>query len=49
MSRNSTFMDREFGHPDFDPYNQGVFEKDLVFVAMSFHEDLREVYAGNQG
>jgi len=38
-------MDREFGRPDFDPYDQGTFEKDLVFVAMSFYQDMQEVYS----
>jgi len=45
MGRKHTFMDREFGRPDFDPYDQGTFEKDLVFVAMSFYQDMQEVYS----
>jgi hypothetical protein len=36
MGRKSTFMDREFGRSDYDPDDQGVFEKDLVFVIMPF-------------
>jgi hypothetical protein len=38
-------MDEEFGRPDYDPYDQGSYERDLVFVAMPFHEDMKEVYS----
>lgn len=45
MGREHTFMDEEFGRPDHDLYDQGSFERGLVFVAMSFHEDMKEVYS----
>lgn len=36
MGREHTFMDREFGRPDYDPADEGTFEKGLVFVIMPF-------------
>lgn len=46
MGRKHTFMDKEFGRPDYDPDDQGSFERGLVFVAMPFHGDeMREVYS----
>lgn len=45
MGRKHTFMDEEFGRPDYDSYDQGTFERGLVFVAMPFHEDMQEVYS----
>jgi len=46
MSRRHTFMDEEFGRPDFDPYDEGTFEPGLVFVAMSFQgEEMDDVFA----
>ena len=36
MGRRHTFMDREFGRSDFDPDDQGTFERGLVFVIMPF-------------
>jgi hypothetical protein len=45
MGRKSTFMDREFGRPDYDPSDAGDFEKGLVFVIMPFSGvDMDEVY-----
>jgi hypothetical protein len=39
-------MDEEFRRPDYDPYDRGSFERDLVFVAMPFHGDeMRDVYS----
>jgi len=41
-----TFMDEEFRRPDYDPYDHGSFERNLVFVAMPFHGDeMNEVYS----
>ncbi len=46
MGRDHTFMDREFGRPDYDPEDQGEFEEGLVFVIMPFRgQDLADAYA----
>ncbi|MCK4765440.1 MAG: hypothetical protein KAW12_24775 [Candidatus Aminicenantes bacterium] len=46
MGRSHTFMDREFGHPDYDPDDQGEFERDLVFVIMTFSGyEMDDVYS----
>lgn len=46
MGRRHTFMDREFGRDDFDADDEGAFERDLVFVMMSFvSEDSNTTYA----
>lgn len=46
MGRNHTFMDREFGRPDYDPEDQGDFEKGLVFVIMPFRgQDIADAYS----
>jgi hypothetical protein len=38
-------MDREFGRPDYDPSDQGTFEKGLVFVIMPFSgTDMDDTY-----
>ena len=38
-------MDREFGRPDYDPDDQGEFERGLVFVVMPFRgQDMTETY-----
>jgi hypothetical protein len=34
--RSHSFMDREFGRPDYDPDDQGDFVRDLVFIIMPF-------------
>jgi hypothetical protein len=45
VGRDHTFMDREFGRPDFDPDDQGDFEKDLVFVVMPFRgQEMSDTY-----
>jgi hypothetical protein len=45
MGRQHTFMDREFGRSDYDPSDEGDFEKGLVFVIMPFTGvDMDEVY-----
>lgn len=45
MGRKHTFMDREFGRSDYDPSDEGEFEKGLVFVIMPFSGvDMDEVY-----
>jgi len=36
MGRKSTFYDQQFKGDDWDPDDPGDFEKNLVFVAMSF-------------
>lgn len=45
MGREHTFMDREFGRADYDPDDDGTFVPDLVFVGMSFREDMEASYA----
>lgn len=46
MGRKHTFMDEEFRRSDYDPYDNGDFEQDLVFVAMPFHTDeMRKIYS----
>lgn len=46
MGRDHTFMDREFGRPDYDPEDQGEFEEGLVFVIMPFRgQDMTDAYA----
>lgn len=45
MSRDHTFMDREFGKSDFDPEDHGDFEQGLVFVVMPFRgQEMADVY-----
>jgi hypothetical protein len=45
MGRNHTFMDEAFGQPDYDPNDQGDFEKGLVFVVMPFRgQDMTDAY-----
>ena len=45
MGRKHTFMDREFGRGDYDPDDQGTFDRGLVFVMMPFlSEDSRDIY-----
>jgi hypothetical protein len=45
MGRKHTFMDREFGREDYDPYDVGSFEPDLVFIGMSFSgEEMEDVW-----
>ncbi len=45
MGRDHSFMDREFGRNRYDPDDEGEFVPDLVFVGMSFKEEMNEVYA----
>jgi hypothetical protein len=46
MGRQHTFMDREFGRPDYDPHDAGDFKRNLVFVIMPFTgEEITEVYS----
>jgi hypothetical protein len=44
MGRDHSFVDREFGRPGYDPYDQGTFERDLVFVGMPFRDDMDDVF-----
>ena len=44
MTRDHTYMDEQFGSNDYDPYDPGEFKKGLVFVIMSFKEELDNVY-----
>ena len=45
MGRQHTFMDREFGKPDYDSSDEGDFERGLVFVIMPFSGvDMDEAY-----
>ena len=44
-SRGHTFMDKEFGRPDFDPFDHGDYENNLVFIAMPFFgKDMQDAY-----
>jgi hypothetical protein len=36
VGRNHTFMDSEFGRPDYDANDRGEFDEGLVFVVMPF-------------
>ena len=46
MGREHTFMDREFGRPNYDPNDQGEFDEGLVFVIMPFRgQELSDAYA----
>lgn len=46
MSRQHTFMDREFRRGDYDPDDQGDFERNVVFVGMPFQgEEMREIFS----
>jgi hypothetical protein len=39
-------MDREFGGSDYDPHDQGTFERNLVFVMMPFTgQEMTDTYA----
>ncbi|ACF44821.1 hypothetical protein [Pelodictyon phaeoclathratiforme] len=45
MGRDHTFMDQEFGRPDYDPDDQGNFELGLVFVIMPFRgQEMADAY-----
>jgi hypothetical protein len=45
MGRDSTFYDQQFRGKDWDEDDPGDFEKDLVFVAMSFTgQEMDDVY-----
>ena len=44
--RGHSFTDREFRRPNYDPDDQGEFEKGLVFVIMPFQgQDMADAYA----
>jgi len=46
MGRQHTFMDREFGRPNYDPNDAGEFQPNLVFVIMPFQGDeMTETYS----
>ena len=46
MGRKTTFMDREFRRPDYDPEDIGEFTPNTVFVIMPFTgEEMREAYS----
>jgi hypothetical protein len=46
MGRDSTFYDQQFRGNDWDPDDPGDFEKNLVFVAMSFKgQEMDDVYS----
>src|SRR5215210_9601270 len=46
MGRKHTFMDSEFGGDDYDPNDEGDFERGLVFVIMPFKgQDMNDTYA----
>jgi hypothetical protein len=46
MGRDSTFYDQQFRGSDYDPDDEGDFERNLVFVAMPFAgQDMDNVYS----
>ena len=46
MGRKHTFMDHEFRREDYDPYDQGDYITNLVFVAMAFSgQESDEIYS----
>jgi hypothetical protein len=46
MGRDHTFSDKEFNTWNYDPEDRGEFEKNLVYVIMSFTgDDMRIVYS----
>jgi hypothetical protein len=46
MGRSHTFMDREFGRSNYDPNDQGEFERGLVFVIMPFlGQEMADAYS----
>lgn len=46
MGRKHTFFDRTFNRADYDPFDQGEFEPNTVFVIMPFAgEEMDRVYA----
>ena len=46
MTRKSTYADREFRRPDYDPDDEGEFEHGIVFVIMPFSgQDMDDTYA----
>ncbi len=46
MGRKGTFHDEQFRRPDWDPGDPGEFERNLVFVAMSFEgQEMDDVYS----
>lgn len=46
MGRKHTFMDREFGRDEYDPDDQGDFEKNLVFIIMQFQgQEMDDVFS----
>lgn len=42
--REHSFMDSEFNDSDYDPYDQGQFERNLVFIVMPFSEDMNQEF-----
>jgi hypothetical protein len=38
-------MDREFGRGGYNANDDGTFERNLVFVGMSFRDDMNQVYS----
>ena len=38
-------MDREFGRRAYNAEDDGTFERDLVFVGMSFRDDMNDAYS----
>lgn len=45
MSREHTFMDSQFHREDYDAEDEGTYIPDLVFVIMSFRDDMTATYA----
>lgn len=42
--REHSFIDSEFNDPDYNPYDRGQFERNLVFIVMPFREDMTPEY-----
>jgi len=48
MGRDSSYMDEAFRGPNYDPYDQGTFVPNLVFVVTPFSNDMDTVYKAIQ-
>lgn len=42
--RNHSFMDSEFNDSNYNPFDGGEFERNLVFIVMPFREDMTSEY-----
>ena len=44
MGRKHTYYDEQFSRQDYDSTDAGDFERGLIFVAMPFDDEMKEVY-----